>query len=245
MFTDRAIARELRAARLPRPRCTASSCCRSRCTSAIGSRAAHRARSRARCAGRACSGCSGRRSRVVAERCASSSPARRASRAATWRARWQAAATTFARSSATQRRGRDLAGRRRRARRWAISPTSASLAGALAGVEVVYNIAALYRQAGAAASHLPRASTRRPSGDLVEAAAAAGVRRVVHCSTVGVHGDIEHPPANEDAPLRPGDIYQATKVEGERLAREAAARAGVELTIARPTASTGPATAGC
>ena len=77
-------------------------------------------------------------------------------------------------------------------------------------------------------------------GDLVEAAAAAGVRRVVHCSTVGVHGDIQHPPADEDAPLRPGDVYQATKLEGERLAREAAARTGIELTIARPSGIYGP-----
>ena len=60
-----------------------------------------------------------------------------------------------------------------------------------------------------------RAVNATAVGDLVEQSARAGVRRVVHCSTVGVHGDIEHPPANEDAPIRPGDIYQRTKVEGE------------------------------
>ncbi len=75
---------------------------------------------------------------------------------------------------------------------------------------------------------------------LIEAAAKNGVRRVVHCSTVGVHGDVEHPPANEDAPLRPGDIYQRTKVEGEEIARQASARTGVEVVIARPTGIYGP-----
>ena len=85
-----------------------------------------------------------------------------------------------------------------------------------------------------------RAVNATAVGELVEAAAAAGVRRVVHCSTVGVHGDIEHPPANEDAPLKPGDIYQDTKLEGERLAREAGARLGIEVTIARPTGIYGP-----
>jgi len=74
----------------------------------------------------------------------------------------------------------------------------------------------------------------------VAAAAAAGVRRVVHCSTVGVHGDVEHPPAAEDAPLRPGDEYQRSKLEGERLGREAAGRLGVELVIARPSGIYGP-----
>jgi dihydroflavonol-4-reductase len=114
-----------------------------------------------------------------------------------------------------------------------------TLSGAMPGVEVVYNIAALYRQAG-----LPRDAYARVNaeavGSLVEAAAAAGSRRVVHCSTVGVHGDVEHPPAGEDAPLRPGDVYQDTKVQGERIGREAAARAGIELTIVRPSGIYGP-----
>ncbi|HUF22848.1 MAG TPA: NAD-dependent epimerase/dehydratase family protein [Vicinamibacterales bacterium] len=114
-----------------------------------------------------------------------------------------------------------------------------SLRAACEGVDVVYNIAALYREAG-----LPKEAYQdvnaRAVGWLIEAAAAAGVRRVVHCSTVGVHGDVEHPPANEDAPLRPGDVYQWTKLEGESVAREAAGRTGVELVIARPTGIYGP-----
>jgi nucleoside-diphosphate-sugar epimerase len=115
----------------------------------------------------------------------------------------------------------------------------ASLPASVKDVEVVYNIAALYRQAG-----LPREAYAKVNsvavGALVEAAAASGVRRVVHCSTVGVHGDVEHPPADEDAPLRPGDVYQDTKVDGERIGREAAARAGIELTIVRPSGIYGP-----
>jgi dihydroflavonol-4-reductase len=119
-----------------------------------------------------------------------------------------------------------------------------SLERAVAGVEVVYHIAAIYRQAGVS-SDTYRAVNATAVGDLVDAAARAGVRRVVHCSTVGVHGDIEHPPANEDAPLKPGDIYQVTKLEGERLAREAAQRTGVAVTIVRPPAFTAPATGAC
>lgn len=117
--------------------------------------------------------------------------------------------------------------------------TPASLASVFANIDVVYHIAALYREAG-----LPDAAYREvnttAAGAIVEAAARAGAKRVVHCSTVGVHGDVEHPPANEDAPLRPGDVYQVTKVEGERVAREAAARTGIELVIARPSGIYGP-----
>jgi len=115
----------------------------------------------------------------------------------------------------------------------------ASLTRATANVDVVYHVAAIYRQAG-----LPRDAYHAVNAvavkDIIEAAAANGVRRVVHCSTVGVHGDVEHPPANEDAPLGPGDVYQETKLEGERFAREAAARLGIEVTIVRPTGIYGP-----
>jgi nucleoside-diphosphate-sugar epimerase len=115
----------------------------------------------------------------------------------------------------------------------------AALAAATSGVEVVYHIAAIYRQAAVSgATYLAINATA--VRQLIEAAAAAGVRRVVHCSTVGVHGDVEHPPANEEAPLKPGDVYQATKLEGERLAREAGQRLGIEVAIARPSGIYGP-----
>jgi nucleoside-diphosphate-sugar epimerase len=115
----------------------------------------------------------------------------------------------------------------------------AALAKAVQNIDVVYHIAAIYRQAGVSRD-VYRAVNATAAGHLVDAAAAAGVRRVVHCSTVGVHGDIAHPPANEDAPLTPGDIYQETKLEGERLAREAGARGGIEVTVVRPSGIYGP-----
>lgn len=114
-----------------------------------------------------------------------------------------------------------------------------ALARAVAGVTRVYHIAAMYRQAGLPADTY-RAVNALAVRDLIEASAQAGVTRVLHCSTVGVHGDVEHPPANEDAPLKPGDVYQETKLEGERLAREAAQRLGIEVTIARPSGIYGP-----
>jgi nucleoside-diphosphate-sugar epimerase len=115
----------------------------------------------------------------------------------------------------------------------------AALEGAMQDVTTVYHIAAVYRQAGLSRETY-RAVNALAVGEIIAAAAHAGVRRVVHCSTVGVHGDVEHPPANEDAPLKPGDIYQTSKLEGERIARETAARVGIELTIVRPTGIYGP-----
>jgi dihydroflavonol-4-reductase len=110
---------------------------------------------------------------------------------------------------------------------------------AVDGVTTVYHIAAIYRQAGVRSAEYRAINIDAVAG-LVQAAGQAGVRRVVHCSTVGVHGDVEHPPANEDSPLRPGDVYQQTKLEGERAARDAARVSGVELVIARPSGIYGP-----
>jgi dihydroflavonol-4-reductase len=110
---------------------------------------------------------------------------------------------------------------------------------AAAGVDVVYHIAAIYRQAGVARDTYHAVNAVAVAG-VVEAAARGGASRVVHCSTVGVHGDVDRPPANETAPLKPGDVYQLTKLEGERLAREAAERFGIQVTIARPSGIYGP-----
>jgi dihydroflavonol-4-reductase len=114
-----------------------------------------------------------------------------------------------------------------------------SLRRAADGVQIIYHLAAIYRQAGLRDEEY-RVVNATAVRSVVEAAKAGGARRVVHCSTVGVHGDVEHPPANEDAPLRPGDIYQQTKLEGEAIAREAARDTGVEVVIVRPTGIYGP-----
>jgi len=114
-----------------------------------------------------------------------------------------------------------------------------SLDAAMQDVDVVYNLAAVYREAGVSADAYRAVNAAGP-GRVIEAAARARVPRVVHCSTVGVHGDVEHPPANEDAPLKPGDVYQETKLEGEATARAAGQRGGVQVVIARPTGIFGP-----
>jgi dihydroflavonol-4-reductase len=110
---------------------------------------------------------------------------------------------------------------------------------AAAGVDVVYHIAATYREAGQ-----PDAAYRdvnvRGTENVLNAAVRGGARRVVHCSTGGVHGHIEHPPANEDAPLAPGDIYQETKLEAESLARDYGVTHPLEVVVARPIGIYGP-----
>jgi nucleoside-diphosphate-sugar epimerase len=115
----------------------------------------------------------------------------------------------------------------------------AAVARAMEGVRTVYHIAAMYRQAGHrdadyALVHVE--ATRL----LLEAACSQRVSRFVHCSTVGVHGHVASPPADEEAPYGPGDVYQRTKLDGELLARSYHRDRGLPVTVARPTAIYGP-----
>lgn len=116
---------------------------------------------------------------------------------------------------------------------------AASLRRAAEGVEVVYHIAATYREAGQPDAAY-RAINVEGTRHLIEAARAGGARRVVHCSTGGVHGHIAQPPANEDAPFNPGDVYQDTKLEAEHLAREFGRSTGLDVVVARPIGIYGP-----
>jgi dihydroflavonol-4-reductase len=110
---------------------------------------------------------------------------------------------------------------------------------AVAGVDTVYHLAAVYREAKHPDSHYARVHVDG-TGRLLEAATANAVQRFVHCSTVGVHGHVSAPPADEEAPYGAGDIYQRTKLAGEQLARSYHGRDGMAVTVARPTAIYGP-----
>ncbi len=117
--------------------------------------------------------------------------------------------------------------------------TKSTLVKAMEGVEVVFHIGALYR-----AANLPDRAfwdvNVIGTENVMQAALETGVRRVVHCSTGGVHGHIENPPANESAPIRPGDAYQESKVEAERVAMFYYRDKGLPVTIVRPIGIYGP-----
>jgi dihydroflavonol-4-reductase len=110
---------------------------------------------------------------------------------------------------------------------------------AVRGRDVIYHIAAAYREAGIPDSRYREVhvdSTRH----LLDAGRAEGVRRMVHCSTIGVHSHIENPPADETWPFTPGDIYQETKAEGELLAMAYHREHGFPVSVVRPASIYGP-----
>lgn len=111
--------------------------------------------------------------------------------------------------------------------------------GAARGCRVVYHIAALYRQEGVPRSEFFDVNVGG-TRNLLEAALAGGAERFVHCSTVGVHGHVRRPPADEGAPFAPGDPYQRSKLEGEKLALRFGAERGLPVCAFRPTGIYGP-----
>jgi nucleoside-diphosphate-sugar epimerase len=106
-------------------------------------------------------------------------------------------------------------------------------------IDWVFHIAAVYRDSGIK-DQVYWDTHVGGTENLLKAAEASGVKRFVHCSTVGVHGHIARPPASEEYPFNPGDIYQLTKLQGERLALEFHRSRGLAVTVVRPTAIYGP-----
>lgn len=110
---------------------------------------------------------------------------------------------------------------------------------ALHGTDTVFHLAAAHLGA-----RLSEAEHRRVNVEgvrrLVEAAAESGVRRFIHCSSVGVHGRVEHPPADEESPCRPELDYERTKLEGEGVVRSAIRQHAFPAVVLRPVWVYGP-----
>jgi dihydroflavonol-4-reductase len=116
---------------------------------------------------------------------------------------------------------------------------SATMTSALSGIQVVMHLAAIHGRAGASDEEYIDVNVNGVNR-LIEAAARAGVRRVVHVSSIGVHGDTGPVGVNENSSFAPRDIYTRSKTNGEVAAREAFARTGVEGVVIRPLGIYGP-----
>lgn len=76
--------------------------------------------------------------------------------------------------------------------------------------------------------------------NVLQAARAAGVRRVVHTSTSEVYGTARFVPITEEHPLLGQSPYSATKIGADQLAYSFYASFGLPVVIARPFNTYGP-----
>jgi nucleoside-diphosphate-sugar epimerase len=113
-----------------------------------------------------------------------------------------------------------------------------SVKAGLEGVTKVFHIAAAYRTEHSDRKEFDLVNVEG-TRHLLEAAKMAGVERFVHCSTVGVQGRIDDPPADEEYRFKPGDHYQQSKLDGELLARSYFDQ-GLPGAVVRPVGIYGP-----
>jgi dihydroflavonol-4-reductase len=116
-----------------------------------------------------------------------------------------------------------------------------SLERAAAGAALVYHVAADYRLWARDPRELYRANVDGTRA-ILEAASAAGARRIVYTSTVGALGIPKHESGTEETPVTLADMvgpYKASKFLAEQCALELARR-GAPVVIVNPSAPVGP-----
>ncbi len=110
---------------------------------------------------------------------------------------------------------------------------------AVDGIDVVYHLASAHLDVSLSDDHYRRVNVGATLS-LLDAACQAGVKRFVHCSSVGVIGDVETPPADETTDCHPTNIYERTKLEGEREALAYCRRTNFPVVVMRPAWVYGP-----
>ncbi|PID75467.1 MAG: oxidoreductase [Deltaproteobacteria bacterium] len=111
---------------------------------------------------------------------------------------------------------------------------------AMQGVEYVFHVAAAFREPQSTEQDYRNVHLLSTQLIVQEAQKNPDFKRLVHVSTMGVHGHIADPPGSEESAFSPGDGYQRTKVEAEKWLAEFAAPQGFPYTIIRPCAIYGP-----
>ena len=119
---------------------------------------------------------------------------------------------------------------------------AASLSAAVAGCEALFHVAADYRLGAFDPRELYRTNVDG-TRNILNAARAAGVRRVVYTSSVATIGiPKDGSPGSEETPSTVADMighYKRSKFLAEEAAREAV-RAGSEVIIVNPSTPVGP-----
>ncbi|RVU05453.1 NAD-dependent epimerase/dehydratase family protein [Novosphingobium umbonatum] len=113
---------------------------------------------------------------------------------------------------------------------------------AMAGVEVLYHAAADYRLWARDGQEIIR-NNRQMTQVVMQAALAAGVRRVVYTSSVATLRPLAGGVADETRPASEEQavgVYKRSKVVAEKLVEEMVAKAGLPAVIVNPSTPIGP-----
>jgi nucleoside-diphosphate-sugar epimerase len=110
---------------------------------------------------------------------------------------------------------------------------------AIDGVDYVIHLVSNFRKGGSDKKEA-YAINVQGTENVLRAALNQGVKQVIHCSTIGVHGNVLEIPANEETPYNPGDLYQETKLEAEKRVWGFYKEHRLPITVIRPISMLGP-----
>jgi NAD dependent epimerase/dehydratase len=109
------------------------------------------------------------------------------------------------------------------------------------GAEVVFHLAALIAIPYSYVTPLAYVRTNvEGTTNVLEAARAAGVQRVVHTSTSEVYGTARTAPISESHPLQGQSPYSASKIGADKIAESFHAAYGLPVVVLRPFNTFGP-----
>lgn len=111
---------------------------------------------------------------------------------------------------------------------------------AMEEVHYVFHVAAAFRDPKSTEQDYRNVHLKSTQLIVDEALRNPGFKRLIHVSTMGVHGHIENPPGDETSEFSPGDGYQRTKAEAEIWLKDFANEKDFPYTIIRPCAIYGP-----
>jgi len=109
----------------------------------------------------------------------------------------------------------------------------------LAGVDTVFHLASAHLEVSKSDAYFREVNVTAVK-TLLRLAHHQGVRRFVHCSSVGVYGPLEKLPADETTACHPDIIYEVTKLEGENAVRQFVEKTGFSAVVLRPAWVYGP-----
>lgn len=110
---------------------------------------------------------------------------------------------------------------------------------AMEGVSLVYHLAVAMREAGMADSHFEEINLTGTK-NLLDAAVENSIRRFIYCGTIGIFGHRIPGITDESSEFCPGNVYERTKLEAERLVLSYFEEHGLPVVALRPADVYGP-----
>ncbi|MGK7950041.1 MAG: NAD-dependent epimerase/dehydratase family protein [Xenococcaceae cyanobacterium] len=122
---------------------------------------------------------------------------------------------------------------------WGDIRDSKAVEQAVKGMDNIIHVVSNFRKGGSDKKEA-YAINVEGTNNVLEAAKKYGVKHLIHCSTIGVHGTVLEIPANEETPFNPTDLYQETKLIAEKRVWEFYRETDLPITVIRPISLFGP-----